>query len=131
MPCKYCHKPIPEERQRRHAKFCSNRCSQLFQHAKYKILNEYTGLPTGTVGAMNELKVSIDLLRKGYEVFRALSPACSCDLAILKKNKLLRIEVKTGFFTPNKKINFPKNIKADSVALVIKDKIYYNPPFPD
>jgi hypothetical protein len=41
--------------------------------------------------------VAVDLMRRGYEVFRALSPACSCDLIALGTGLIpLRIEVRTG-----------------------------------
>jgi len=39
-----------------------------------------------TVGAMAELCVAADLLRHGFEVFRAVSPHSTCDLAVLKGN---------------------------------------------
>jgi len=54
------------------------------------------GLTSGTTGAIGELLVAADLLQKGYHVFRAQSPSCPCDLAILKDNRLLRVEVRTG-----------------------------------
>lgn len=53
-------------------------------------------LSTGVSGACGELAVSVDLLRRGYEVFRAVSPACSCDLVALKDGKSYRVEVRTS-----------------------------------
>ena len=41
----------------------------------------------GTTGAIAELVVATDLLGRGYEVFRALSPSCSGDLAVLKNGE--------------------------------------------
>jgi len=52
-----------------------------------------------TVGAMAELCVAADLLRHGFEVFRAVSPHSTCDLAVLKGGKLYRVEVKAGYRT--------------------------------
>lgn len=78
---------------RRGAKFCSAACQRKRYFAKMGILG--TGLPTGTTGAISELVICCDLLRRGYEVFRSVSPSCSCDLAVLKDGKLLRIEVKS------------------------------------
>jgi len=52
-----------------------------------------------TTGAVSELVVAADLLRKGYEVFRAMSPACSCDLLINKNGSMKRIEVRSGYRT--------------------------------
>ena len=44
-------------------------------------------------GAEREMLVSVDLLKRGFEIFR---PACatSCDIIALKYGKSLRIEVK-------------------------------------
>lgn len=50
----------------------------------------------GTEGAFGELIVSADLLRRGYQVFRAISPACDYDLIVLKGTRLLKIEVTKG-----------------------------------
>ena len=88
MKCKECGKAISEERQRRHAVYCSTKCSNAHFSTRYKELNERRHLSTSTVGAMHELKVSIDLLNRSYAVFRALSPSCPSDLVILKDGRL-------------------------------------------
>lgn len=41
-------------------------------------------LTAGTQGAVSEMMAAVDLLRRGYEVFRALSPNAGCDLIALK-----------------------------------------------
>jgi hypothetical protein len=46
------------------------------------------------------MAAAIDLMKLGYEVFRALSPACSCDLIALGPAGALRIEVRTGYRSP-------------------------------
>ena len=90
--CEVCHKSyktiFPQQ------KSCSQAC-KLVKDRRHYAKVPYN-LTTGTVGAISELKVATDLLSKGYDVFRALSPSCSCDLAILQKDKLLRVEVRTG-----------------------------------
>lgn len=75
-------------------KYCCLGCRYQARNDGYT--KHCSGLSPGTVGALSELKVATDLLEKGYEVFRSLSPACSCDLAVLKDGKLLRVEVTTG-----------------------------------
>lgn len=76
----------------------------------------------------------MDLMSKGYHVFRALSPSCPCDLLILKDGELLKIEVKTAYIInpQTDKIywsmginNTPQNV--DIFALVLPDKIIYQP----
>lgn len=44
-------------------------------------------------GAQRELRVSLDLMSKGFEVFRPMHPT-SCDILALKHGLTLRIEVK-------------------------------------
>lgn len=55
------------------------------------------GLSTGTLGALAELAVCVDLMRRGYAVFRALSPACYCDIIARKFETVWEIEVRTGY----------------------------------
>jgi len=89
------------------------------------------GVPTGTVGAISELRVCVDLLSRGFEVFRAVSQSCSCDLAILKSGQLLRIEVKTGYKRTDGKPIFSKIVhKADILALCYPTEIIYQPALP-
>jgi hypothetical protein len=136
-----------------HTRFCSTACSRAYWLAAYqKDRGNYSkDLSTGTVGAISELRVCADLLAKGYEVFRAVSQSCSCDLAILKNQKLTRIdpefspigeiffstfaaskstriEVRTGFETAKGKIHAPrKYFRADIMAIVLPSRIIYEP----
>ena len=126
--CKQCGKELPSTRW----VYCSEECHHLFNSVQYKKLNPRYGRTSATTGAIAELRVSIDLLQKGYDVFRALSPSCSCDLAILKDAKILRIEVRTCFIGVTGKIYKVKSQrdspeKADVYAWVLPDKIIYEP----
>ena len=76
MRCLTCNKKLPENKVRRNAKFCNSLCRGELTKIKYRSMNDRYNLATGTIGTIGELKVSIDLLIKGYEVFRALSPSC-------------------------------------------------------
>ena len=49
------------------------------------------------LGAANEMLVSADLLKQGYEVFRALSGHASCDLLAMRDSIVERVEVRTAF----------------------------------
>ena len=68
-------------------------------------------------------------MKKGYEVFRACSPSSSCDLAILKNGKLLKIEVRTGQKVRKAIMYNKENIHADITAVVLynPDEIIYLP----
>lgn len=86
---------------------------------------------TATTGAVHEMMVACDLMRHGFSLFRALSPACSCDLiAIDPDGKLVRVEVKTGYVGATGRVNSPKADPArfDMLAVVVNgDRIYYSP----
>ena len=126
--CKRCRKPFSSNRG--YQKFCSKRCNNLlWQEESYK-KSEYRkqNISTGTVGAIGELRVSADLLTKGFEVFRSVSPSASCDLAILKNGKLLRVEVRTGYARKDGAYWASRQrFRADVFAIVLPDKIVYEP----
>lgn len=88
-------------------------------------------MSTGTVGTIQELAVSIDLLRRGMAVFRALSHSCPFDLAVLVGAKLVRVEVTTGYYTKAGKLSSPKESKDrskfDVLATVTTSGIVYQP----
>lgn len=114
------------------ARYCSADCRRTVQVNPYT--SPYTGglkLPTGTSGAISELRVCCDLLAHGFEVFRAVSPSCSCDLAILRDGRLLRIEVRTGYvhkFSGKQSTNRPKTTgKFDLLAIAYAEKVVYEP----
>ncbi len=114
-----------------HTKVCSKKCRIIYHKKHNGVSSSGYNLSTPTVGTIAELKVSTDLLIKGFEVFRSLSPACSCDLAILKNKNLIRVEVRTGYKNNKGKILFPKKDsdlnRQDVFAVVVKNEIFYIP----
>jgi hypothetical protein len=88
-------------------------------------------LPTGTVGAIKELRVSVDLMSKGFHVFRALSPSCPCDLFAIKDGKQFDIEVRSARRNPKTGMLYShrENIRARYKAFVTDDEIIYEPEF--
>jgi hypothetical protein len=114
---KECNK-VFRSRENRHV-FCTEICRQ--KSTFFSIGNTYN-LSTGQLGALSELIATTDLIKKGYEVFRAVSPSASCDLIILKNGKLHRIEVRTGYLKADGAVRYPateKDIgKSDSYAVV-------------
>lgn len=131
--CLFCQKELPKDAHGSR-KYCSYECISAFNKAKYRGFNpnDLKGNSRATTGAISELRVSVDLLSKGYNVFRALSPNGPCDLAVLRDDKLLRIEVRTTYIsytgkpykTKNKKDD-PNNI--DHYAWVLPNEIIYEP----
>lgn len=113
-------------------KYCSPECRDLAYSAKYRENNPLMGTSSVTTGAISELRVAIDLLSKGYDVFRAVSPHCPCDLAILKNKQLLRIEVRTTHISstgkPYKLISKHDDPTViDMYAWVLPNEIIYEP----
>jgi hypothetical protein len=47
------------------------------------------------VGCLSELLVCIDLLGKGWSVYRALDAGAACDLVAIRGDEVVRVEVKT------------------------------------
>ena len=90
-------------------------------------------LITGSVGASAELFVCQDLLLKGFEVFRAVSPSTSCDLILKIDKKLYRLEVKRRSFEKSWKkiistdeINPKKEyLDYDIIAFMFNDGLFY------
>jgi hypothetical protein len=98
----------------------------------YKSKNTQLNVCTGTVGAIGELRVCVDLLIKGYNVYRSVSPASESDLAVTKGKRFYRIEVTTGYLDykgniiNNKK--YADQSKFDIVAIVLTSgEITYMP----
>ena len=128
--CIRCGKKLPTSRW----KYCSYECYSIYNREKFDRDNPTTfrGNNSSTTGAISELRVAVDLMCKGYNVFRALSPSCPCDLAVLKNGKLLRIEVRTTYRSqtgqPNKvKASRDDKDNIDIYASVLADEIIYEP----
>lgn len=127
--CHFCGKEFMLRNKHKRI-FCSKECSKKCYIEKFGLKSIYPNLPTGTVGTMSELIVFTDLLKKGFEVFRALSPSCSCDLAILKDKQLIRVEVTSGYKRlKDNGLSYPKkdSLKFDLLAVVVGNEVYYQP----
>ena len=73
-----------------------------------------------------------DLLSAGYDVYRAISASCPCDLAIVKHGQLIRVEVTTSYLQPNGKIQSAKKRESpdyDCVAHFLRKtkEVIYEP----
>jgi len=115
-------------------KTCSLECRR---ERAAKITGRYSdrSISTPTVGAMSEMVVSVELMEKGYAVFRSLSPACVCDLVIISSKQKdwfpIRVEVRTGYRSETGNIYFPKSEKdkdrQDIFAIYVRNekKVFY------
>lgn len=117
-----------------HRKFCNKKCKRQYVVKKYEV-GKYSaiGISNSTIGAMHEMLVCADLLGKGYEVFKSISPHSSCDIAIIKDGNLLRVEVTTGqILSSSGKVCRPHKdfSRFDVLAVVLRNgKINYEPDF--
>ncbi|SRR5258706_3016761 len=125
--CKFCEKPFVPKKTFRKMGYCSVLC---WSRAKRKSSNiDGVSVSTSTAGAICELIASADLLKKGYEVFRAVSSSCSCDLIAMKEKKYIRVEVRKGSVGKNGTLYLActrvSKERADMAALVVDDKVIY------
>lgn len=116
------------------SRFCCKRCYRTsYAEAKpMRTMGTDLGLAKSTVGAVSELSVCVDLMKRGFHTFRALSAHCPCDLMIFKTNgPTLRVEVKSGTISADGRRAYvpPTNDQFDVLALVYPDGVIeYRPP---
>lgn len=123
--CEGCGKPFVTNISR-HV-FCKPTCYPDRIGSLYRLNN----IPSGTIGTIAELRVGADLLKKGYEVYRALSQHSSSDLVLKKDNRLITVEVRTGFLDiRTNKLGYSKaHFRSDMFAIYVHtiDQITYIP----
>ena len=127
--CKFCYKIFKPKRPNNI--YCSDKCrGEIARERAYGNRYDYRKkLNRGQMGAVSELIICADLLKKGFYVFRAVSPSCFCDLIVTDGKKTLKIEVKSGRKTKNGVIHFQKNSShlelIDIFAVAFKNSIKY------
>lgn len=135
--CLNCKKVVPAKKLRQKYRSCSVSCAAILRKKRrarsYREINAEPTVSKPTAGAINELRVACDLLLRGYAVFKALSPACPCDFAVLKNGNLYRIEVTGAAISGGGKLMYaphnPKNY--DFLAIVKRNgEITYVPDLP-
>lgn len=105
--CTQCNKKI--ECSQPNQKFCTKSCRNNY-HGRNRLVSINSEVSSGTVGCITELEISIYFMKKGYAVFRSLSPACFCDLIVIKNKEVMYLEVRTGYLSASGAVNFPKRI---------------------
>lgn len=110
-------------------KYCNSKCgNKIWKKDTHGILSS-KGIAGSTVGAIAELEVSCDLMKKGYSVFRSVSPASNFDLVGFLGEKLVTFEVRTGYIYTTGTLGFQRKPtdRADFYAVVVRSpyKILY------
>lgn len=86
-------------------------------------MNGSLALSTGSVGAIAEIMVCVELMRCGYDVFRAMSPSSDCDILAVKGEFINKIEVRTGNYYRSfggvKKVHFSKERTTGKKVIVV------------
>lgn len=98
---------------------------------RYRKNNVYPTVPSGTVGAIHELMVACDLLRRGCKVYRSLTPN-GTDLAVVSEGFLYTVEVTTGSRSTTGRLIYPKHDPEtyDVIGVVVKEEeeiAYFTP----
>ena len=113
-------------------KFCKKECTNTYRNQFFGFDKFYPPMDAQFRGIMSELLAAADLIRKGFQVFKAVTNN-SCDLVIMKNSLLHRVEVTSGnIFKNDGKIHYPKKDKTkfDVLAIVMPSgKIIYQPEF--
>ncbi len=103
VPCSMCLKMFKRSQPRQ--RLCTRKCSDDFY-----VRRSALSIPRQSTGAISEMAVCADLLKKGYAVFRAVSSSCFCDVMAVKGDENLRLEVRTGYKALDGHLTFPKKI---------------------
>lgn len=133
MDCTECGTYIDPDRIKRRPRTgtCSTECTKA-RWTNWYIPNplQGLGLSPGTMGAISELHVAVDLMEKGFSVFKSLSPNAIFDLIAVTENQLIRIEVKTGNIDKRTgKVHHPRvrDNNHDVLAVYTANGIQYTP----
>lgn len=77
-------------------------------------------IATGTMGKVGEMRVALDLLSRGRQVFEAVSPSTSCDLIYIgHRGRLIRVEVRSASHYYPSTFGAKDVGRSDVLALVI------------
>lgn len=129
--CENCGSNIPKKvKHLSIRKYCNKKCSREFYRKNYRSQNPLEGMGTDKIGKINEMLVCIDLIKKKYEVYTKLGSS-SFGILILKNNKIMKISVTTGHFSPSGKLVYYTGRKDgfDILAVVTPKGIQYFPEF--
>lgn len=128
MTCFVCGGPLPGRR----TSFCSKRCEARAYESTRSIGSRF-GLPTTIGGGLCELLAAVDLLKRGYHVFRSVTATSPFDIVACKGEQTLRVEVKMGQRTRRGEPTMPvvRNHGYTTLAVVYDDGVLYYGEQPD
>jgi hypothetical protein len=108
--------------------YCRVKCTR--DARKLESRDPYIG--SATRGAISELRACVDLMSKGYHVYRAMSSSCPADLVAWGGDgRPVRVEVKTAVRNEKTgKLYRPSAARNqfDVICYVTRDEVIYEPP---
>jgi len=128
--CEICGHSFIKNRMNR--QFCSDKCEHKAGDARYEV-NESNNFHLVT-GEIAELKVVIDLMKKGYWVFKPVITGCGFDYVAIRGDEVEKIEVKVGKIhtsTGRMSVTRPQGTRRTAytlLAIVVNDYIVYERP---
>ena len=112
-------------------KFCGDACRKRAGAGHWAPRPNEAKICTGNVGAAHEMIVCADLLKRGFDVFRGVSPASKADLVAIRGASALRVQVKTGIRNTNGRLHcWSKDHESWDVLAIVEwdNRITYEPP---
>jgi len=112
------------------ALYCKAECRKKnYQRNTGKYATYSYSINKNSAGALSELEVACDLIKKGYAVFRQMSLYNVCDLVAVKDNRVLLIEARTGYISNCGTMTFPPKIHDVATHFAVyfatEDKVRY------
>lgn len=118
--CSKCGNVIPLPRANKpNVKFCSDLCS-----SNYHTKSNGTAATNSINGTIAEYVATIDLIKKGWQVFAAVNGIQAVDLMVYKGDIKLKIQVKTGYINDAGTLKYSPlhNQEHDVLAVVLPDQ---------
>lgn len=134
--CKQCRRPFISGGSKPGLLYCSSECRHEYERARHYPRSPYksAGMNPSTTGALSEMRTAVDLMLRGYEVFRPVSPSATCDLIGLRYGILVRFQVRTGWIGAGKLRYAKKDSdegRQDHFAVCLPHEIVYIPGLPE
>jgi hypothetical protein len=105
-------------------KFCNDSCRKKNELIKTgRAVTDGYKLSGNMVGAISELHIINDLLKKGFAVFRQISMSNMFDIVAIRDHETYFIEARTGYISDAGKITYPPKIhpKANLFGICIRN----------
>lgn len=112
--------------------YCSPACARAVDKERtgFRAVSSVYRINRLAVSAIAEYRVCVDLLQRGYLVYRAVASTAGCDIIAFRNGgPPLRVEVRTAYERNGRVYHgAPATTDHDVLAAATADAIYYEPP---